>query len=207
MAEILKTTPRTSQSRYRVVQEKIGVPDIDYTRYKDINTGQKGKNYSGVEGVWAQSASSKVFNQAALGTFPTAYLRHNLKRQLIDAMKDKHVFSVDFTKVSHEQVNGDRVYVYNVKINAQPYFETYRLFLNILGLNKVELPDPETYANSRPLEIKVYIKPNGRQISKIHYVISQQDEFFMGYGLNQQVKIPDNSIPVSQLQKRVQNAQ
>ncbi len=206
-AEILQVVTKPDQPGYKVVQDKIGTPVIDYVSYQDINTLKNDRDFSKLVGVWGQSASDDTYTQAILSTFPTGNLKPSLRSELVRAMQTKHVFSVNFEQIEHPRVNGQITNLYNVKINPVQYFEVYQQFLNVMGLDKIDLPNPDNYANSKPLELKVYIKPEAREIVKVSYINNQQDEFYSSYGLDQHIEMPDNSIPLGELQKRVRSVQ
>ena len=198
--ETLQTVTQNNNPNYLVVQRTIGTPTGDYSSYKTIKTGQNGKDYSSIEGLWSKASTSQYFNRSILSTLPMANLNSSYRRRLIKTMQDNNVFSIDYKNAARQ--SGQ--YIYDVKINARAYFEMYRQYLNIIGVDSTNLPDPDSYAATPPLELKIYIKPGARQLSQIHYVRSNQDEFYSGYGLNQAIGIPSQTISQEDLQQRIQ---
>ena len=116
-------------------------------------------------------------------------------------------FEIDYKKVTKQNDNRKTVYVYDVKVNPEPYFEMMHEFIRQLGLNDSIVPNPSDYKGLPSLELKVSIKPNSRQLTKIQYLSTGQEETYSGYGQNGPVVIPKDTITMLELQQRLQQLQ
>jgi hypothetical protein len=203
-----------------IVHEIIGTPTVDYARFSSINTGAKGADgkpldYSSVINVWGktddpksgQPLTAQKFNQAVLGTVPFASFTSGQRQQLLDLIQTKNVYNVDFKKVTTKRESGKTAYVYQVQINPQPYFGMLQQFVKMLGITDVSGLDPSRYQGVEPLKVEFTVAKTSRQLLKIHYSSTNQDELYTSYGLTSKIDLPAKTIPVSELENRIQNLQ
>jgi len=212
-----ETLEITKQGQATVTKETVGTPDTDYARYAKIETNQTTESgqpadFSSVEGAWGksteeQSAQVQYFNQAFLGTVPFASMNGNDRRELIQFMRDNNVYKVSYADVEKTTENGRKVYVYKVGINPTTYFEMLQQFVKKLGLPEIAGLDPSQYAGVADLETEFKIDKNSRQLVEIKYLGTGQQEFYSDHGLNGQIQIPEQTIPITELQTRIQNLQ
>lgn len=213
-----QTLEFTSQATTAITKETIGTPSIDYARYAAIRTEQKtgsGKpvNFSKVEGVWGkspdvptgQTPQVQYFVQALLGTVPFADLTHDQRQSLVKFIHDKNVYQTTYNDAKSAKENGQTVYIYKVQINAQAYFEMLQQFVKDLGLPDVPGLDPSAYVHVAPLVVQFTIAKTSRELTKISYPSTNQVEFYSDYGLIRPVTLPAKTIPISELQNRIQN--
>lgn len=201
-----------------VKSETIGTPQNDFSRYVSIKTTQKNSqgqpiDTSKVTGVWGKTDDSKdgerantqYFQQGALGIVPFANLTSEQRQKLVNLMRDKKVYDVDFSKVKSVKEKGKSAFVYNVNISPKSYMIMIKQFTKYLGLSDMGL-DPSQYENSPPLKTEFTVDKLSRNLIKIHYTDSSQDETFSSYGLEQPISLPTKTISITELQKRVQDS-
>lgn len=201
-----------------VKRQTVGTVGADFARYAEISSNRKDASgqpldYSKIEGVWGKAEAkdggqppSQYLNQAVLSTIPAANLAFEQRQELMKVLRGTGVFKVDFEKVTKLEENGQDLYVYDVEINAAAYFSMMRLFVDILGLDDSIVPNPEDYKNAQPLPLRISIKPSARQLEKIIYLSSGQEETYSAYGQTSTIAIPKDTIPLTELQKRIQEA-
>lgn len=201
-----------------VKSESIGTLSNDYSRYIKINSNEKGANgqpydFSKVIGVWGKSADGNdsaqtvYFRQAALNSVvPFGWLDPGARATLVDQMKTKQVYNVNGTTEKKKE-NGKLVYIYTVDINAQAYIALLQEYVKKLGLDVGQSLDPSAYAGIAPIRAQFTVDPYSRQLQKIHYEASNRDEEFMSYGLSEPIAVPGQTIPIEQLQSKLQNLQ
>ena len=80
-------------------------------------------------------------------------------------------------------------------------------FVKKLGLPEIAGLDPSQYAGVADLETEFKIDKNSRQLVEIKYLGTGQQEFYSDHGLNGQIQIPEQTIPITELQTRIQNLQ
>jgi hypothetical protein len=201
-----------------VAQETIGTTDADYLRFPYISTGlasASGKpiDYSSVEGVWAKTdaatagnkAAIQNFDQAVLGTVPFANFSAAERKILVKYIRDDRVYMLDPSKVIKKQLGGKQVYEYTLEVNAKQYFTMLQEFAAQLGVGPVSGLDPSQYDTASPLSVQFTIDVVSRQLVKIHYNDSGQDETFDSYGVRTPITLPASTIPLTALQKRIQS--
>jgi hypothetical protein len=200
-----------------IAQENVGTPTADYISFPVINTTAKTSSgapadYSSIRGVWGKSveaqkissSQAQYFRQVLLSTVVIANLNPTARHKLIDFMRQRNVYTTDFTKVSKTKLKGRAVYDYPVKIDAKAYFSMLQEFSILEGLGKIPGLDLSKYDAAAPLSATFTVDINSRQLTNIHYDETSQDEAFTSYGITSQIKIPAKTIPVDELQKRLQ---
>lgn len=205
----------TKQGQTTVTKETIGTPDADYARYVGIDTDQMSVSgepvdFSSVLGVWGksteeQSSEAQYFNQAILGTVPFASLSSTDRREIVDFMRQNGVYTVAYNEVQKSHEDGRKIYAYKVKISPVAYFRMLQLFADKLGLPEVPALEPSQYEGVAELETEFMVGKNSRQLLAIRYLGSGQEETYSSYGLSVPIQTPQNTIPLTELQTRIQN--
>lgn len=207
----------TKQGNTTISKESVGIPSADYVRYAQIRTDQKSASggpmdFSSVERIWGKGTSGdgqvnqgQYFVQAILGTVPFASLNKDNRDTLLKFIRDKKVYQVAYDSVKKTKEDRQIIYTYDVQINAQAYFEMLLLFVKLLGLPPIASLDPSAYATIAPLSARFSIAKNSRQLIKITYPSSGQAESYSDYGLALPIETPSATIPLEELQTRIQN--
>ena len=202
-----------------VVSETIGTPTNDYSRYISIKTTQKsstGKlpDTSKVVGIWGktpdapagQKPSLQYFQQGVLGIVPFANLTNTQRSDLVKIMRDDNVYDIAAGAPKRTKVGKRAAYVYSVNINPAAYIGMLGQYAKDLGLGDIGL-DPSQYAGSQPLKADFTVDKLSRQLVSISYTGTTQSETFSSQGLEQPITLPTQTIPISDLQNRVQSIQ
>lgn len=211
------TLTQTDSSGKTVVKsETIGTPTTDFNRYLKIETPQKNKqnkpiDTSNVIDVWAKTDQSKNlaptsnFSQSVFTIVPYGNLGYDARNSLVDYIKDNDVY--DMSKPAQSiQHNGRSAYIYYIDVDPVAYIKSLEKYAKAMGLGNVGL-DADMYANSPALKVELTVDKLSRQLTKIYYPDSQQEETFMSQGLQPQTILPDKTVTVEELQKRIQSIQ
>jgi hypothetical protein len=200
----------------KVVTESIGTTGADYTRYLFIDTNERNSqgqalSFDDVIGVWAkndepqsgQASNNRYFNEALLGVVPFANLDTGQRESLLRTIQDKGVFKTELAAQGRQ--NGRRVYVYKATITPRSYIEMLQSFTKALGLGAVEGLEQENYEGVAPLNLELSVDVLSRQLVGVGYPANGRQEVYSGHGLKRNVTLPEETIPVSELQQRLQN--
>lgn len=203
-----------------IVQESIGTPSSDYISFPYINTNAKtaeGRNvdYAKVQGVWGKSieaqstlgSQAQNFSQALLGTVAMGNLSRVNRKILVGYMHDKKVYDVDFNKVVKAKYGGKSAYFYPVEVSPKSYFSMLQQFAAMSGLGQIPGLDPSQYEDAAALNVEFIVDINSRQLADIRYVATKQDEVFSSYGSSAKATLPKTTIPVAELERRIQSLQ
>jgi len=201
-----------------VKSETIGTPKNDYSRYVTIKTPQKTAGGQPIDtsklvNVWAktddskagQPSSAQYFQQSILGIVPYANLNYQQRYELVKLMQDKKAYDFSGEQPKSEKLNGRAVYVYAVSISPKAYIEMLQKFTKYMGLGEMGL-DPSQYEGAAPLKVEMTVGKLSRQLLKIKYVDGGQEETYSAQGLEQAVGLPSKTIPISELQDRIQKS-
>jgi hypothetical protein len=210
----------TTQGGTTVVKENIGTPADDLVRYASIDTVQTSATgnqleFAGVEGVWGvapttgtgSSPQAQYFTKGILSMVLFGSLPAGDRSDLVKLMREKNVYKVSYADVKKTRQSGHSVYEYNVKVNLADYFTLFQAYVKKMGLADVPGTDPNQYASSPDTELKFKIDKNSRQLLEIEYVSSGQIATFSDHGLTKPIVLPKYTIPISELQTRIQQLQ
>ncbi len=200
----------------KVVTETLAFPTEEYTRYLSITTAQKnssGKpyNFDKILNVWgkttsadAESGGPQTFNQAVLGIVPVGTMNASQRNELLSYIQKNNVFGVDASKVTKEWKNNRLVYSYAGSVKPIPYVTMLKVFAKSMGLRQLDSVDPQQYKDSAPINFTVNVDVISGQMTSVKYTDSERTENYSAYGYRPVIKTPNNAIPISELQTRLQ---
>jgi hypothetical protein len=217
---------KVNQGATKVDTEIVGTTKADYYRYRNIETDQKGQNgkaidTKNIEGIWAksnhdeqtqtQSGGQKLFAQAVLGiglpvgsvAVPTGDLQPSERQKLLKNMKDRGVYEAEYKSVKKQKRDGRLVYVYKVKMQTILYVTMMKQFAGYVGLDELNEVDSNSYQTSAPLEATFVIDAQSRHLVATESATGTSQKY-SGYNLPLQAEVPQKTIPLSELNSRLQ---
>ncbi len=197
----------------QVRTETIGTKDTDYSRYISIKTNQKSQDgkpldFSKVQQVWGKSdqlGGGQYYRQAALGLVLFANLDNATALEVSNKLRQQDVYTVDYSKAKSTKVNGKSVWTYAVKLDVAKYLTVVKEYSKKLPLGNIDELDPEQYKSSPPIELSISVGKLSRQVVQIQTSDGQKEDY-LSYGLKAPVELPEKTIPISDLQQRLQQA-
>lgn len=198
--------------------EAISTPGAEYVRYKQIETSQKnnkGKklDFSSLIDIWGKSTfegaqgTGEVYGESILGVVPTGNLSADDRVALMELISKENVYQFDADKVERTKENGRPVYVYQVTVSPEAYIKTLKQFAKAMGMKQLNDLDPANYRSAQALEFKVRVDVWSQQVVGVIYGDGQsveRVERMSGYGVYRGVDVPENTIPVQELQAKLQ---
>ena len=195
--------------------QTIGTPTNDYSRYVGITTPKKTAkgqtlNTSSVLGIWGKSSDVKAgqtpnaqyFQQSVLTLVPYGNFTLAQRQNLVEQIHNKNVYEFTASDVKSSTVNGRPAYVYSVNINPSAYIELMLVYAKELGLGDIGL-DPANYADSPALNTEITVDKMSKQVLQVSYPSTGQAEKVVDQNLEQPISVPENTIPIAELQDRV----
>jgi hypothetical protein len=210
---IITITQQGEGGASNVTSETIGTTAADYVRYVNIQTPpQAGKatDYRNVVGVWGKGQDTngkqvgQLLNEALLNTVPFANLSRDKRVALIDAIREKGTYKVDFGKTKSGREAGQAVYTYEVEVHPQAYVQLLQQFAKHIGLGDLDGLDPSSYEGAPPTTVQFVVGRNSRQLVAVRYIDQERTETYTGYGVQPAIVTPAQNIPLSELQSRIQ---
>lgn len=202
-----------------IVTKAVGTPFEDYVSYSKIQTSQKGKdgqplNFDNLLGIWGKSTSAapgqttgELYNESVLGVVPVGNLSAKDRTALMDLITSQKVYQIDPDKTTRAIENGRPVYTYDVTVPPEAYVAMLKQFASNVGLNQLEGINPADYAQSQPLTFKLKVDVWGQNFIGVEYQDGSRNEKYGSYGIVRDIKVPQESIPVEELQARLQAVQ
>ncbi len=196
-----------------VVTDSIGTPTADYTKYQSITTTQKSQdgkelNFDDVINVWAKAdvppdQVGTVYQDTAMGSlFMFGDLNAQQRQRLLSLIAEKNIYEVDYTDVKKDNVDGRPKYIYKVNITPSNYITLMKQFAGEIGLTQLTQLDPEVYANASPLTFTVSVDVISQHLESVKSP-NGAVQTFGGYGIVDEVKLPQDAIPANELQQRL----
>jgi hypothetical protein len=211
-----------SQGSTVIKTETIGLPTTDYTRYLAVSTTKPAAKaraaLNNVLGVWAKTPAPPkgetvdpldyLFGQSTLGVVPFANISDSTRYQLVSQAQATDVYSVNWSQVKHEKVDGQaNAYVYSVSVAPQAYVSFMQAVSEAAGLGSPSQFNPKNYsASSVPIKVVLSVDPMTRALIAIDYGESRTEKV-TNYGEQPQVSVPQKSISTTQLEERLAVAQ
>lgn len=196
-----------------VSTETIGTPQFDFVRYTAYKAGSGfagADRLNGLLGKWAkrQQDPSKgqevtFLDESLFGIFPYGYLNEGQRTQLLDTINQKNIYK--YTAANRMMENRRPVYVYDMSINPADLVSVIRDYVKLTGANDSSQLDPLQYQGLGDVKVKVTIDILSRQITQIQYSTGRTENY-SGQNLYQPIDLPAGTIPVEELQRRLQGA-
>jgi hypothetical protein len=213
-----------NQNGTTVVDELIGTPTADYTRYLSVHTSQKNKsgqplNFSGILGVWAKNTSStgkgQLFSQAVLGTglpiggvaIPIANLAPATRTGLIQKIKDDAVYQANYASAQKKDMNGRLTYVYDVSVQPVAYAGLMQRFAQVMGLHDLDQLDPSSFKGQQALRLQLTIDVRSHHVVAASVPSAGASQTYGSYDVPVSVVAPSQTITVQALQQRLSHLQ
>lgn len=202
-----------------ITTESIGTTHADYVRYADLKTNQKtaeGKdfNFAAILNIWGKadsndttSGGAQLYNQTVLGVVPVGNLDATLRQQLLNQIINDNVYTVNYATIKKTKQAGRPVYSYDVSVMPVAYVSMLKAYARDIGLKQLEPVDPNQYAGSAPLKFNFNIDVWSGALTQITYKDSKRTEKFSSYGVHPQIELPTKTVPIEQLQSKLQEIQ
>jgi hypothetical protein len=201
-----------------VKTEAIGTPTADYDRYLSIDTTQKsadGKqlDFTSLLNIWGKSetapglTSGQLYNESALGVVPIGNIGADKRGELLKLIRDNNVYELNEEHVERKIEQGRPVYTYEVTVSPEPYINMLKQFAAAMKLTHLQNIDASQYKDSSPITFKIKVDVWGQQITQVEYQGGSRTEKYGSYGVQRGFSVPTDTIPVEELQAKLQSIQ
>jgi len=204
------------RSTTTVTTETIGTKNTDLVRYVSAE-GAEGLsiagNIQGILGVWAsrqpdtgKGESATFLNEAVFSVVPFGNLTQSQRSQLIDYINQQDVYQYNPVAVKKSFKNGRYIYTYNVQLSPKAFVGLLAKYVEVTGIGDSSQLDPSAYESAGPINLKMDIDILSRQLIEIDYGSNGRSETYPSRNLYRDIKIPTETIPFDELQKRLTGA-
>lgn len=211
VVEVKTTITQGSGDQQTKVQTRtIGTPTENYSAYEHITIpeNESKPNIDEIIGLWGVQLESEggngVYSEAIYGAVMFGNLPNQQRAELLNLMDEKLVYVPNYDDVESKEINGRSTYAYPVAMSSGGYAETVRRYDEMLGLNLLSDINPEDYADSPAINLKLYVDKRSRQLVRVEYSDGGRAENYTAYGIKKQVDIPENYISRSELESKLQ---
>lgn len=212
-----------NQNGTTVVDELVGTPSADYTRYVSVHTNQKNKNgtalnFASILGVWAKTdikTQPQLFGQAVLGTslpiggvaLPVANLDSVQRTKLVQEIKADSVYQTDYKAAKKQRVNGRLQYVYAVSVQPVAYAALMQRFAQLMGIHALDQLDPTSFKGQQASHLQLTIDVRSQQVVAAAVPAAGAMQTYSGYDVPVSIAVPSHPITVQALQQRLTRLQ
>lgn len=197
------------QGIIKLTVESIGTTQADYVHYSNVKTtgeDPKTDKYSRIYGMWLKnngnetataSLYSHILNSPVLfGNF-SSQQREKITKSLWS------VYNVDYKKLDSQRNGLKETYVYTVTVPLRKFAEAEKLYAETLNLPLANQINPGAYPADRKVNVKLTVDVLSRQLKEVEF--QNVIEKYSGYGINQTLNIPKQTVSLQQLQNAFQN--
>lgn len=198
-----------------VVTETIGTVDRDYVRYTEINVPQKQgqkDDFSDITGQWGKREKNEekseqvtFLDEALFSIVPFGNLNDEQRLALLAEIQNADPYKYD--RAERQFQDGRPIMVYSMNINTQSLVRVLAKYVELTGAGDASQLDPEQYENAPPLRVTFAIDIMSRHLRQIDFGGTGRTEEYAAYGLKREIKLPEQTIAVDELQSRLQKLQ
>ena len=212
------------QNGTTVVDELVGTPGADYTRYLNVQTDQKTKsgrplNIQGIIGQWAKgdpkANKPQLLSQSILGTglpiggvaVPIGNLSSANRAKLIQEIKEDVVYQVNYATVKKQRVAGRAQYVYDVTVQPVSYAALMQHFAQMVGLHDLDGLDPASFKGQPALKMQLTVDVRACHVATAVVSTANAKQTYTSYDVPVAIAVPKQTISVQELQSRLSRLQ
>jgi hypothetical protein len=194
-----------------VVTETIGTKDTDYVRYESIDVSSRNapkQNFDNVVKVWGErkqnpekNQPASFLNDALFVAIPFGNLNNEQRNKIKTEITNVNLYKT--TKTETKLINGRPTMTYTFEISPQALVQVLAKYVETTGVGNAKELDPAQYEGAPSTPITVEIDLLSRHINKIEFVDSARTETYSAYNVQQKVELPDDTIGIDELQKRL----
>lgn len=200
-----------------VQTEAISTRDAEYVRWVSIETDQKNQkgeelNFDELINIWGKSPAAPTGQlgqlQMALlsGVVPTGNFSAPDRQSLMQIVREENVYSFDQAKVERKVENGRPVYVYEVQVSPVAFYKLIKRYGEVAGINQLAGLEPDQFKEMPPETFTLTVDVWGRHITAVADAGGTTEQL-SGYGVVHSIKPPKDSIPLEELQAKLQAIQ
>jgi len=209
---------QTGEVNATVKTEVISTAKEEYVRYTTVQTSQKsakGKamDFSSLLNIWGKSTTEQtgqpgeLYGESILGVVPSANLSASDRQAVMKTIRDNAVYGFDEKTLERKIQNGRPTYIYNVTVKPSAYIKVLKQFGGMVGMKQLGDLDPEQYKDAQALAFQLTVDVWGQKLTGIEFAGGERTERMGSYGVNHVVTLPKESVPVEELQAKLQKAQ
>lgn len=208
------TQKTSARKEAKVTTETIGSKSSDYVRYVSIDgaDGLSGSdNLKKLIGTWARrdadptkGITADFLNESLFGIVPFGRLDNEAKSQLIEKMNQKNLY--EYSSAKREVKNLRPVYIYRMSIKTEDLVEILSEYARLTGLADPSQFNPADYKGSPPISVDLTIDILSRNLTHVTFNATNRTEEYSGWNLYSPADLPDDAIPIEELQKRLETS-
>lgn len=186
----------------QVTVQTLGFSDQDYLRYTQLDLTNEEQNLAVQDalGVWStpgrDAGNPELLSESFLASFVLhGNLDHTSRSSVVADLREAYI--VDFQNVTESEIDGTKVFVYEVEIDIAKYVDALKQYLVYYG--QAELADEIGAPSSQqPIFITLKINPKSRQIMEV--ATTDSTESYSAQGIRYTSDRPAADIGYDELQ-------
>ncbi len=211
---------KNATTESNVTTETLNTPATQYVRYKNIFSTEKkadGKayNFDSIKNIWAkedvpsdaQSLDNQrlAYLQPLITLVPFGNLPPAARQEVVAYLKSSGAYEVDFKRPTYQTSNGQKYINYDVEVHTKKYVAALQHYFTTAGLGVFPPLNPSGYSDNAHVSGNFIVEMKNNTLSAISF--NRQNESYSNYGVLNQLTLPKTTIPLAELQARLQAAQ
>lgn len=204
-------------SKTHIQTEAIYTQKSNYERYNIIDTNVKnpdGKSpdFSKLINQWGESPADQMgqMNQQYIlllsGAVPIGDFNSSERKELMEVVKKDKVYTFDATKVKKYRKDNRLLYEYAINFNQKSFFKLLKKYGELRDISQLrDLPENDMQEGG-DMQINITIDARSHKIISV-IDPSGGDERFGSYGLQESIKLPTKTMPITELESKLKSVQ
>jgi len=205
-------TEKSATTDTSVTTEGIVFPTEQFLRYTEFSNSRSdnGENadIDEVLGQWAvqvaedeeEAKLNYLSEQVSLVIFGN--YRAEIRNQVVKEMQKRQTYGSDLSVALEDKIDGQNVYVYNINVKLRDYADILNSAFVSAGYGEFAPLNPENYREDATINGVVYVSRKNNSIVGVSF--GGREERYSNYGVVKEVKKPEATLTVEELQTQVQ---
>jgi hypothetical protein len=205
-------TERSALTDTSVTTEGVIYPTVQYLRYTDFTNSrsdnQDTANIDEVLGAWAvqesedeeQARLNYLSEQVSLVMFGN--YEASFRNEVIKEMKNSNVYGENLKDAIANTVEGESVYIYQIQVKLSKYAELLNRAFVRAGYGEFPPLNPDNYAEDSTVNGELIVSKKSNSVVGVNF--GGREEVYGNYGVIKDVKRPEASLTIQELQQKVQ---
>lgn len=202
-------TEKSATTDTSITTEGIITTSDQYLRYTDFSSDD-GNSLGPVLGQWAvqspaplqaeEARLNYLSEQVTLAIFGN--FGPNYRAELIEKLKSQNVYKGELNSPAEQVIDGEDMLVYAVQVDLRAYAGLLRQAFVDAGYGDFPPLDPEGYREGSTVSAQFIVRKKDNAFVTISF--GGRTESYSNYGVVKQVDVPEGSISIDELQRRVE---
>jgi hypothetical protein len=216
----VQTITEMSRQNSSSKTESVVTPQLGFVRYLNLEqklpagSPDKPIDFSSIENIWSKLPANEadghkqLIIESMFGPVMFGNLRYGDRREIIQTLRDKRAYHIDFGAARRVEEDGRATVIYDVILKPKGYIESVATYFTRVGLDNDLFGDTSRYTGDEEVKLEMAVDQASRQLRRVKYQDqSGREETYKNYGIMSGIQLPKADITTEELQQKIQELQ